>query len=1040
MGTRNVTTVFAVEGESDYKKAIQNINREIQTLNAKLDLNATHFKGQEDSMKAIETKAQDLNDLYFKQEEKVNKIRDAWNNCKDTAEKYRQKIKETESAIDEAKKKLEKMDEEGLDKESDLYKAARESYEKLTKTLSNEQAKLDAAVRGAQNWETALYNAQKNLEETEQKIDPVMRELSEKLTPSFEDAGDAIHDVTEKADEMERDVPQSLDTIASAVSLAGIDKAFEKIRDSIQACIDKSIEFETAVTGVYKVYDMTAAEEEAMAEDIKSLAERIPFTTTEIAQVVETAGQLGIAKSEVMDFAEVMLMMGAATNVSAEEAAQALAKFSNIMGITSDDYEKLGSAIVELGNNNATQEDSIIEFATRMASTSNLVGLSVPDVLAYATALNSVGIEAEAGGTAISKLFKDMEKTVELSKANGNEAHKFSDFLGIDPEEFNSLWDSDAASAINMFIKGLSYLDESGGSVVVTLADMGYEEVRLSNAIQALVSDTERLDKVFDEANSAWDENSALAEEAGRRYETSASKIQILDNTFSNLKIAIGDDIMDTAEPLIEWLTKLASAGADLVENEPAFSDALIAVGGGLAAILGVTGVAGVIKGVAGALSLLGPHSAAIAAVAGAVGMLATDIIEFVTASNTINDGAQNVIDANKRIMESLEEERQSYDLTNSKLDINREKIGYLIEDIIAMTQTMDQTPESKDKIKESVDELNELLPGLGLTYDDLTEDINLSRQEMEDFADQMIITAKISALQDYIKELTQKELELEAQNRLTTQSIADAQDDYEEAKGALDEFNDSCSWLEQILKWTRDDYLELETAEGAAKTTLDALKDSQNDIQTELGNTNDLLTDAKDQLKYYLEAMQDTADGAKEAGGDVAQGFADGIEENQDIVIGAAKKIAKAAEKALKDGLEIKSPSRVARRLGEYFGEGLALGLEESEQDVYSAAQALSEKLDISADLEERFRKANSSITSLGSIGRTDSPDYETYRSGIRLTEAIQERAIGISGDGIPIEISVIQQLDGEVLSKTVSRTQWKNNQITLRANGISK
>ena len=91
MASRQVTPVFAVEGERAYKQAIQNINRDIQTLNAKLDLNATHFKGQEDSMLAIEKKAEILNDLYFKQEEKVNKIRDAWTNCKDSAEKYRQK-------------------------------------------------------------------------------------------------------------------------------------------------------------------------------------------------------------------------------------------------------------------------------------------------------------------------------------------------------------------------------------------------------------------------------------------------------------------------------------------------------------------------------------------------------------------------------------------------------------------------------------------------------------------------------------------------------------------------------------------------------------------------------------------------------------------------------------------------------------------------------------------------------------------------------------------------------------------------------------
>ena len=81
MATRTVTTVFAVQGEKDYRTAIQNINREIGTLNEKLKLNATRYKGQEDSMEAIRDKADALNDLYSKQKEKVNQIEAAWKNC-----------------------------------------------------------------------------------------------------------------------------------------------------------------------------------------------------------------------------------------------------------------------------------------------------------------------------------------------------------------------------------------------------------------------------------------------------------------------------------------------------------------------------------------------------------------------------------------------------------------------------------------------------------------------------------------------------------------------------------------------------------------------------------------------------------------------------------------------------------------------------------------------------------------------------------------------------------------------------------------------
>lgn len=107
-----------------------------------------------------------------------------------------------------------------------------------------------------------------------------------------------------------------------------------------------------------------------------------------------------------MNFTEVMVNLGESTNLSAEEAASALAKFANITGMSADDYERLGSVIVDLGNNFATTEADIVNMAMRLASTGEITGLSQSQMMAVATALNSVGIEAEAGGSAFSKLLK----------------------------------------------------------------------------------------------------------------------------------------------------------------------------------------------------------------------------------------------------------------------------------------------------------------------------------------------------------------------------------------------------------------------------------------------------------------------------------------------------------------------------------------------------------------------------------------------------------------------------------------------------------
>ena len=123
--------------------------------------------------------------------------------------------------------------------------------------------------------------------------------------------------------------------------------------------------------------------------------------------VASAAGQLGIATPDIMSFTEVMVKLGDTTNLNAEEAASSLAKFANVTQMSAKDYDRLGSVIVDLGNNFATTESDIVSMATRLAATGELAGLSESQIMALATAMSSVGIEAEAGGTAMSKLLKN---------------------------------------------------------------------------------------------------------------------------------------------------------------------------------------------------------------------------------------------------------------------------------------------------------------------------------------------------------------------------------------------------------------------------------------------------------------------------------------------------------------------------------------------------------------------------------------------------------------------------------------------------------
>ena len=329
------------------------------------------------------------------------------------------------------------------------------------------------------------------------------------------------------------------------------------------AAVNAGSEFESAFAGVKKTVEATEEEYAKLRQSILDMSKEIPSTAVEIAKVMEVAGQLGIATEHLEEFTRVMINLGVSTNLSAEEAATALAKFANITNMDSADFERLGSVIVDLGNNFATTELDIVEMATRLAASGELVGLTESQIMALATAMSSVGIAAETGGSTMSKLLKKMQVAVELESEAMNE---YASIAGMTGEQFKQTFQKDAVVALSAFIDGLNDTERNGKSAIVVLNDMGLNEVRLSNTILSLANANGLMTKAVTMANKAWEENTALSEEAGKRYETMESKIQVFKNTLTNLAIAAYDELrgpladgLDYVTDAVEEFTKYAT-------------------------------------------------------------------------------------------------------------------------------------------------------------------------------------------------------------------------------------------------------------------------------------------------------------------------------------------------------------------------------------------------------------------------------------------------------------------------------------------------
>lgn len=477
------------------------------------------------------------------------------------------------------------------------------AYQRAASELSRYKQEAQKTENGIAELELKI----KNLNQEIAKTETLMKNHSmlnfgqqcQQLGSSLQDAGVKI-----------QNLGRGIETIGHTITTLAAPFTLITAGASIAA-----IAYEDAFAGVRKTVDATETQFNELSDAIRNMAMEMPTSANEIAAVAETAGQLGVSIESIEGFTKTMVMLGDTTNVSCTDAATAFAKFMNVTGHTDsttkdyvDTVDKLGSVLVHLGNNTATTERDILNMATRLASTGHQVGMSEQEILALSAALSSVGLESEMGGSAFSKLMVKMQVACE---AGGEELEAFAGICGMTGDQFKQSFQEDAYGAIMSFVQGLAAGGEQGESAIKMLTDMGIEEVRLRDAVLRATNANELFTNVLDLANEAFEENTALQDEASKRYETVQSKIEICKNKVYDLGITLGEKMLphienfiDKAEDLVEWFGNLDDSTQEWILSLGIW---LPIIGLGVTAVGKLTkGIGSVVTGVGSFIELLG--------------------------------------------------------------------------------------------------------------------------------------------------------------------------------------------------------------------------------------------------------------------------------------------------------------------------------------------------------------------------------------------------------------------------------------------------
>ena len=319
-----------------------------------------------------------------------------------------------------------------------------------------------------------------------------------------------------------------------ALAMAPVALAAGAMIGAFGLAASKAMAFESAMADVRKVVNFdTAAEFDAMNKSVMDMAGRIPMAADGIAAIIAAAGQSGIAKQDLAEFAEQAAKMGVAFDLTGDQAGKMMADWRAGMGLTLPQVYSLADAVNHLSNNMNATAPALGEVIQRVGAVAMTCGLGATQVAALGAAFLSAGAGPEIAATALKNFTGALVRGTAMSKSQA-EAFKA---IGFEATQLAKDMQTDAQGTIFKVLEALAQKPKE--LQVSLLSEMfGQESI---GAIAPLLKNMDNLRQAFGLVGDAANYAGSMQNEFDVRSKTTENALQLLSNRLTNLAIAVGN-------------------------------------------------------------------------------------------------------------------------------------------------------------------------------------------------------------------------------------------------------------------------------------------------------------------------------------------------------------------------------------------------------------------------------------------------------------------------------------------------------------------
>lgn len=419
--------------------------------------------------------------------------------------------------------------------------------------------------------------------------------IAGKLDASY---GNALSGAAKQANAWSKTAQKAAQIATAAFAAVGTATAAATV-----ASVKNAISYESSMADVAKVVDglkddngeLTAQYYE-MSDALLELSTRIPMTAEELTQIAAAAGQSGIARKEIVGFAEDAAKMGVAFDTTADQAGTWMAQWRTAFKMNQKEVTTLADQINYLGNVSGANALQLSGIVTAVGSLGDVGGLSAAQIAAIGDTMASVGVGEDVAATGIAKMIT----TMTAGSAATEKQSKVLKKLGIDATDLADRMQTDAQGAIIDFMEALQKLPKAEQAAALKNY-FGQESIK---PISALYTNLDELKKHFNQVADASLYAGSMEDEYASRSATTENSIQLAKNALMRLSITYGQMFAPyvklAADKVTEFLNKLTEMKPQM---EAAFGwimshgKEIAATIGGIGTALGGAAVASKAKG-----------------------------------------------------------------------------------------------------------------------------------------------------------------------------------------------------------------------------------------------------------------------------------------------------------------------------------------------------------------------------------------------------------------------------------------------------------